>query len=111
MFKRLVFLWIMGLVTLVPYGTWYLFTRATRDEYAFLTCFVLFWVFGLWGVAGPLVSALKVRSVINAFQKARSADEIKALLHGDKSRDMLVDLIAPRTMCRDSLPGAYTTQC
>jgi hypothetical protein len=92
--KRLTLLWIIVLVTLVPYGIYYLLFQAPRDEYAFIITFVLFWTFGFWGVAGPIVSALKIRSVFNALEKTRSGEEIRKLIQGNESRDVVIDLIA-----------------
>jgi hypothetical protein len=37
---------VIGLATLVPYGVYYLFFEASRDQYAFTA--VLFWIFGYW---------------------------------------------------------------
>jgi len=92
--KRLTLLWIIGLITLVPYGIYYLLFQAPRDEYAFLITFILFWIFGFWGVAGPVLSALKVRSVFNALEKTRSGEEIRNLIQNNESRDVVIDLIA-----------------
>lgn len=92
--KRLTLLWIIGLITLVPYGVYYLLFQAPRDEYAFLITFILFWIFGFWGVAGPILSALKVRSVFNALEKTRSGEEIRNLIQNNETRDVVIDLIA-----------------
>lgn len=92
--KRLTLLWIIGLVTLVPYGVYYLLFEAPRDEYAFLITFILFWIFGFWGVAGPVLSVLRIRSVMNALEKTRSGEEIRNLIQGNESRDVVIDLIA-----------------
>lgn len=54
-------LWILGLLTGVPYAAWFLFYRAQREQYALLITFVLFWIFGYWGIAGPLPSMIKCR--------------------------------------------------
>mgnify|MGYP001104034740 CR=1 FL=1 len=53
MFLGATLLWIVGLVTIVPYGTYYLLFHAERDRYALLITPVLFWNFGYWGSRGP----------------------------------------------------------
>ncbi len=87
-------LWIVGLVTLVPYGTYYLLFHASRDQYALLITLILFWIFGYWGVVGPLLMTLKVRSVFGAIERAHSKDELMKVLKGPDSRHVAVDLIA-----------------
>lgn len=86
--------WILGLVTLVPYGTYYLFYEAQRDQYAFLIVGVLFWIFGYWGVVGPLLAALKVRRVFRAIEQARTKGDLLATLRSAQARDVFIDLIA-----------------
>ena len=61
MVAKAAILWAVGLFTLVPWAVWYLFFHATRDQYALFIVLPLFWVFGYWGVAGPLIGAIKVR--------------------------------------------------
>jgi hypothetical protein len=87
-------LWVVGLFTLVPYGTYYLFVHATRDQYALLITLVGFWIFGYWGVVGPLLIALRVRALFSAIERAQSRDELAALIRGQESRDLAIDFIA-----------------
>lgn len=94
MIARALFLWIIGLVTVVPYGTYYLFFHATRDQYAALLTLVLFWIFGYWGVVGPLLAALRVRAVFRAIELARSKDDLLVALQRPDTRDVAIDLIA-----------------
>lgn len=89
-----VVLWVLGLVTLVPYGTYYLFYEAPRDQYALLIALVLFWIFGYWGVVGPLLAALKVRAVFRAIEAARSSDDLVRTLKSSDARDVAIDFIA-----------------
>ena len=89
-----VVLWFLGLVTLVPYGTYYLFYEAPRDQYALLITLVLFWIFGYWGVVGPLLAALKVRAVFRAIEAARSSDDLLRTLKSPAARDVAIDFIA-----------------
>ena len=86
--------WILGLLTVVPYGTYYLLFRAERDQYALLITFVLFWIFGYWGVVGPLLGALAARRVFRAIEQASSRDELRRALQSDETREVAIDLIA-----------------
>jgi len=94
MIVRVTLLWVLGLVTIVPYGLYHLLFTAQRDEYAFLITIVLFWVFGFWGVVGPLISAWKVRQVMRAFETASSAEELKRVLYSADTEAAAIDLIA-----------------
>lgn len=87
-------IWVLGLVTLVPYGTYYLFYEAQRDQYAFLIVGVLFWIFGYWGVVGPLLAALKVRRVFRAIERAKTKDDLLATIRNAETQDLVIDLIA-----------------
>lgn len=87
-------LWIIGLLTLVPYSIYYLLFLATRDEYALWITLPLFWVFGYWSIVGPLLALLKVRSVIKAIQMARSAEELRATLASADAQDAAIEFIA-----------------
>ena len=94
MLVKVTVLWVVGLLTLVPYGTYYLFFEASRDQYALLITLILFWIFGFWGLMGPLLMALKVRSVFKAIELASSNDELIIVLKGPDTRQIAVDLIA-----------------
>jgi hypothetical protein len=87
-------LWIVGLVTFVPYGTYYLLYQAPREQYALLITSILFWIFGYWGVVGPILMTLKVRSVFRAIESATSTRELEKALHGPDAKDVAIDLIA-----------------
>jgi hypothetical protein len=87
-------LWVVGLVTLVPYGTYYLFAHATRDQYALLITAVLFWIFGYWSVVGPLLAAVKVRRVFRTIERASSRDELEKALRSEEAREVAIELIA-----------------
>jgi len=105
MVVRATILWIIGLFTIVPYGIYALLFTATRDEYAFLITIVLFWIFGFWGVVGPLIAAWKVRQVMRALELAGSADERKRILLSSDSEEIAIDLLAsenriPKFMAR-----------
>jgi hypothetical protein len=91
---RAIVIWVAGLLTLVPYGTYYLFFEAQRDQYAFLVILVLFWIFGFWGVAGPLLVAIKVRKVFRALEQAKSREELLAQLRNPEAEAVAIELIA-----------------
>ncbi len=94
MLRKATALWIIGLLTVVPYATWHLFFKAPREQYAALITFVLFWVFGYWGVIGPIVSIVKVRSVYRAIQETRSREELVAVLRSEDAQNVAIDHIA-----------------
>ena len=105
MVKFFIFLWVIGLLTLVPYGTYYLFFEASREQYALLIVFILFWVFGYWGVAGPIISAVKVHSIMTALGNINSGDELRKLIQSEDSKQAAIDMIAsenhiPRFMAK-----------
>jgi hypothetical protein len=94
MLVKAIALWVLGLFTLVPYATWYLFFEATRDQYAMLITFVLFWVLGYWSIAGPILMLVKTRAVFRAIELARSKGELVEALRSPDARDVAIDLIA-----------------
>ena len=105
MLTKAVGLWVAGWLTLVPYGTYYLFYQAPREQYALLITSILFWIFGYWSVVGPLLAALKIRAVLRAMESARSKDELIAALGSPDTRDAAIELIAsenriPRFLAR-----------
>ncbi len=94
MIGRLFLLWLVGLVLFVPYGIFYLFTEATRDQYALIITLVLFWVFGFWALVTPLLSAWKVRSVFSALEQAENSGQLRELLEREDSKEVAIELIA-----------------
>lgn len=93
MLKKAIILWVAGLLTIVPYSVYYLLYEAQRSEYALWICVVLFWIFGYWSIAGPLLGALKVRTVFRTLERARSKDELLATFRSPEGRDVAIDLI------------------
>ena len=98
-------LWVVGLVLLVPYAAYYLLFEAPREQYALLITFLLFWIFGYWGVVAPLVMAMKARSVFKAIERAGSGPELEQVLRGEEAREVAIDFIAtenhiPRFLAR-----------
>jgi hypothetical protein len=105
MLRNVTLLWIFGLVTIVPSGLYHLFYTAGRNEYAFLITIVLFWIFGFWGVVGPLLSAYKIRQVFKAIELASDGNELKCILQSGDAEEVAIDLIAtenhiPRFLAR-----------
>jgi hypothetical protein len=102
---RIFVLWIIGLLTIVPYSIYQLLFYAERDEYAFLIVVPLFWIFGFWGVVGPLVAVVRIRRLMNALESAGSMTEIRQAYERNDGEEIIVDLIAtenhvPRFLAR-----------
>jgi hypothetical protein len=93
-FVKAAALWVVGLVTLVPYGTYYLLFHAPKEQYALLITLVLFWIFGYWGLVGPLLALVKVRTVFRSLEGVRSRDDLMRALHDPDARTLAIDLIA-----------------
>ena len=89
-----ILIWVTGLLTLVPFGTYYLFFHAPRDQYALLIVGILFWIFGYWGVVGPVLAALKIRSVFRALEKAQAQGRLAVALHSQETEEVAIDFIA-----------------
>ena len=94
MIKRITIIWILGLFTIVPYGTYYLLFKASKDEYAFLITAILFWIFGFWGVVGPIISAIKVRRIFKRLEQVKSREELKEIINKKESQEAVIDFIA-----------------
>lgn len=102
---RIVILWIAGVIIIVPYAIYRLLYIAQPDEYAFLIVFPLFWIFGFWGVVGPIVGAYKVHRLVKAIEKAGSHSEIERAYEENEGKEIVIDLIAsenkiPKFMAR-----------
>jgi hypothetical protein len=103
--RRAVVVWILGLVTAVPWATWHLLFEAPRDQYALLITGILFWIFGYWSLVGPLLVGMKARAVMRALERAQSPDDLAATLRSAETRDVAIDLLAgesglPRFLAR-----------
>jgi hypothetical protein len=94
MFLKATILWVAVLLTLVPYGAYYLFFEASRDQYALLITLILFWIFGYWSLAGPILMAIRARSVFRAIESAGSRGELQEILKSPDAREVAIDLIA-----------------
>lgn len=94
MVLRATLIWIVGLLTLVPYAGYYLFFEAPRDQYALLIVGILFWIFGYWGVVGPLLAAIKVRQVFRVIEMAKSREDVVAALRSPETQDAFIEMIA-----------------
>ncbi len=89
-----VLVWVTGLLTIVPYGTYHLFFHARQDEYAWLITLVLFWIFGFWGVVGPALAAVKAHAVFRAIERAHVQGGLRDALRSQETQDVAVDIIA-----------------
>ena len=87
--------WIAGLVLLVPCALYRLLFIAGPEEYAFLIVFPLFWVFGYWGVVGPLLAVTKAHRLIRALESARDSDALRRAFDATEGDEVVIDLIAP----------------
>lgn len=94
MLKRIAAIWLCVLFTAVPYAVYYLFFEAPREQYALLITFVLFWIFGFWGVVTPILSALQIRRVFKMLENARSREAWIEILRRPESQEAAIDLIA-----------------
>lgn len=91
---RATIIWVLGLLTFVPYASYHLLFYAPREQYALLITGVLFWIFGYWGVVGPALAAWKVRTVFRALERAQDEGRLKEALHSDQAREVAIDYIA-----------------
>jgi hypothetical protein len=89
--------WVVGLLTAVPWATWYLLFEAPRESYALLIVGILFWIFGYWSLVGPVLLVVKGRSVMRALERARSAGEAITTLEGPVAREVATDFLAAET--------------
>jgi hypothetical protein len=92
-----VLIWIVGLLTAVPYAAWHLLFHAPREQYALLITFILFWIVGYWGVVGPLIMMVKVRSIWRRLEQAANQDQRRELLLSPESKNVAIDVIASET--------------
>jgi hypothetical protein len=91
MMKKFLIIWLAGMLTLVPYSGWHLLFYAPKEQYPFLIAFILFWFFGYWSLAGPLITIIKLRSL---YKKFETDGDRKALLLNPDTHSAAVDIIA-----------------
>ncbi|HEX7026299.1 MAG TPA: hypothetical protein VF268_03595 [Gammaproteobacteria bacterium] len=94
MMFRIVMLWILGGLLIIPYSIHRLFFYADRDEYAFLIVMPLFWIFGFWGVVGPMIAALRIHRIMKALESAGDADQVREAFERHEGKEVIIDLIA-----------------
>lgn len=102
---RIVTLWIVGIVVIVPYCINQLLFHAQREEYAFLIVAPLFWVFGFWGVVGPCVAAFRLRKLMKAIESAQDSAQLREAFTANRGEEVVIDLLAsesglPRWLAR-----------
>lgn len=94
MVRRIVAVWIVSGLILVPYCVYRLLYLAQPDEYALLIVLPLFWIFGFWGVAGPLVAAFRVHKLMRALDVAQDRRALREAFEQNEGREAIVDVIA-----------------
>ena len=87
-------IWVIGLLTFVPYGTYYLLFEAPRGQYAILIGSILFWIFGYWSLVAPVLMMIKVRRVFRALESAGTRGQLEEVLKSPDAKDVAIDLIA-----------------
>jgi len=91
---RAAIVWILGLLTAVPYATYYLLFVAERSQYAALIVFILAWTFGYWGLVGPLIAALKVRAVFRTLERVTSREDLILTLESPEAQAVAIEHLA-----------------
>jgi hypothetical protein len=94
MIFRIVVLWVLGMIILIPLSLYRLLFNAQPEEYAFLIVAPLFWVFGFWGAVGPLLAAQRIRRLMKALEKAQDAAQARAAWEENGGDEAAVNLIA-----------------
>lgn len=94
MVKRITIIWVLGLITLAPYAAYYLIFDAHREGYAQLITFILFWIFGFWGVIGPILSTIKIRKVFKVLEQVDSKEKLQEIISRKESEDVALEFIA-----------------
>ncbi len=91
---RVMALWIVGLVTIIPFCVYRLFWVAEPVEYPFLIVVPLVWVFGFWPVAGPLVLVWRIGGFMKRIQKAQNIGDLKEAYEKHDGRDLVIEVVA-----------------
>lgn len=91
---RIFALWLLGAVIIIPYALYNLLFVAGPEQYAFLIVAPLFWIFGFWGVVGPLIAIRRIHRLMKALDQARTSKELQEAYHNNEGKDAVVDLIA-----------------
>jgi len=92
-----VLIWIAGLLTAVPYAAWHVLFHAPREQYSLLITFILSWIAGYWGVVGPLIMMVTMRSIWRRLEQAANQDQRRELLLSPESKDVAIGVIASET--------------
>jgi len=94
MIFRVTLLWIIGIILIVPYAVYHLLWHAQRDEYAFLIVISLFWIFGFWGVVGPLIAASRIHKLMKSLDGVKNKRELQEVYDRNEGKEAVVDLIS-----------------
>ncbi len=87
---RAFLVWILGLVTLVPYAGWYLLFEAEHGQYPLLITFIIAWIIGYHGVVLPLIAAWRVRKFFRFLEGLASGDAVPAAFNDPETRKAFI---------------------
>ncbi len=94
MILRITLVWIIGALIIIPYSVYNLIYHAQPEQYVFLIIMPLFWLFGFWGVVGPLIIAYRIRKLMNALESAEDAPSLRDAFARNEGKDVMLELIA-----------------
>lgn len=84
--KKLVLIWILGMVTLVPATIYHMIFVA--ESLSFLAFgFVFFWVFGYWSVFVPMFKLYRVRKL---YKKVSTREDFLEFVKNGESKEVVV---------------------
>jgi hypothetical protein len=92
--RRVLALWVVGALLIVPYAVHQLLYHAQRDQYALLIVVPLFWLFGFWGVVGPLLAIARIRKLMRAVTSAKDRESVRLAFERNEGEQVIVDLLA-----------------
>jgi len=103
MLIRAVIVWVLGLLTFVPYGIYHLLFHAPREQYALLISGILFWIFAYWAIVTPLISVYRIKNLMKLLETANSAERIKEIIREEESEKVIIELLAKENNIPESL--------
>lgn len=94
MMFRILLLWVVGGLIIIPYALYHLFSYARPDEYAFLMVMPFFWIFGFWGVVGPAIAVYRIHKLMKALEHVRDRKGLQEAYEAHAGKEVMVDFIA-----------------
>ncbi|MCF4097284.1 hypothetical protein [Maritalea mediterranea] len=88
------FLWLLELLTLVPYILWYLLFAAERSQYPLLITFIIVWITGYHAVVLPLIAMWRVRKFFKFLQEASSLETVRDRMSSPEKREAFITAFA-----------------